>query len=70
MADLREQLREAWQSSGKSLPELVQAAGLDCTADSLSRKLSGNQSLRLDEACALVKALGKQLTITRRKRAA
>lgn len=63
MGDLRTQLREAWQRSGKSLPELVKEAGLECSADSLSRKLSGNQTLRLDEAAALAKTLGLKITV-------
>lgn len=69
--DLRTQIREAWLSSGLSLAELAAQAGLECSSFSLGRKLAGEQTLRLDEACALVRVLGLALRLTKpRKRAA
>lgn len=68
--DIREQIREAARRSAKTLPQLVEAAGLDCSSYSLGRKLNGKQSLRLDEAAAIAQALGRPLTLGRRRRAA
>lgn len=68
--DLRTQLRDAWIRSGLSLAELAEKAGLKCSSFSLGRKLSGEQTLRLDEACALVRVLGYELRLMPRKRAA
>lgn len=70
MADLREQLRQEWIRSGLSLPELIKKSGIDCSVESMSRKLSGQQTLRLDEAVSLVRALGFELRLKSRKRAA
>jgi len=55
---LREQLRAAWLASGLTMADLVRRSGLRVDACSLSRKLSGAQSLRTEEAEALARALG------------
>jgi len=51
------QLREAWIASGLTLQALVARAGLECGADSLSRKLAGKQVLATTEAELLADAL-------------
>jgi hypothetical protein len=69
--DLRTQLRDAWLSSGLSLAELATKSKVGCSSFSLGRKLSGEQTLRLDEACALVRVLGLELRLLKpRQRAA
>lgn len=58
---LQRQLLEAYEarvkSEGLTLDELIRLAKLDCSADSLSRKLRGTQSLRAPEVEALATAL-------------
>ena len=68
--DLRTQLRDAWIGSGLSLGELATKSGIKCTSFSLGRKLAGEQTLRLDEACALVRTLGLELRIAKPRRRA
>jgi hypothetical protein len=51
------QLRQAWQGSEMMLEDLRQRAGLECTADSLSRKLAGKQILTTTEAELIAQAL-------------
>jgi transcriptional regulator with XRE-family HTH domain len=58
---LAAQLREAWLQKGWTLEELARRAGLKCSTDSLSRKLSGHQILTTHEAEDLANALGAEL---------
>lgn len=51
------QLRQAWQLKGITLQQLCEEAALACSADSLSRKLSGGQPLTTREAEQLAQAL-------------
>ena len=60
---LHQQVHKAWQDSGLSLPKLIEAAGLDCHPDSLSRKLRGLQILTTAEAEKLASALGIGLVV-------
>ena len=53
-----------------SLDELVEKAKLDCSADSLSRKLRGKQVLSTDEASAIAGVYEKRVTVGRRRKAA
>lgn len=69
MVSLADQLRGAWKRSGLTLERLRRLAALDCSADSLSRKLSGNQILTTAEAEALALALKKCLRFPNRARA-
>jgi hypothetical protein len=55
---LREQLRAAWIDSGLTLDQLRGRAGLQMSIVSLSRKLSGAQTLSVGECEALAAALG------------
>jgi hypothetical protein len=56
------QLRQAWQDSEMLLEDLRQRAGLECTADSLSRKLAGKQILTTTEAELIAQALDHAIT--------
>jgi hypothetical protein len=56
-APIAEQLRGAWIASGLTLSALRERARIQCTADSLSRKLAGKQALWTTEAEALADAL-------------
>lgn len=53
-----------------SLDELCAKANLDCSADSLSRKLRGKQVLTVDEADAIAGVFDKRVTVGRRRKAA
>ena len=66
---LREQLRDAWSASGLTLRELLLLAGLDMDETSLGRKLSGAQSMRLEEGEALANALRVRISAGREARA-
>lgn len=61
---LRVALSEAYQASGLTLQDLIDRSGLQLTIVSLSRKLRGNQVLRLDEAQKLAAALGLSLSLS------
>lgn len=50
-----------------SLKELRQAAGLVCSADSLSRKLRGKQVLSIEEADAIAAVFNRKVTMARRR---
>lgn len=62
---IQEQLHDAYkakvESEGMTLLELKRLADLKCSADSLSRKLRGTQSLRSPEIEALARALRVQV---------
>jgi hypothetical protein len=58
------QLREARLRKGVQLEELRRTARLDCSADSLCRKLAGKQILTTDEAESLAQALGHEIVWT------
>jgi hypothetical protein len=60
---LHEQLRTAWESSDLSLEQLRDRAGVECSADSLSRKLRGKQPLTTREAELLARALVVDLVV-------
>lgn len=60
---LHQQVHDAWKTSGLSQQRLLELAGLDCTSDSLSRKLRGLQILTTAEAEKLAAALGIGLSI-------
>jgi transcriptional regulator with XRE-family HTH domain len=60
---LHEQLRTAWEASGLSLEQLRDRAGVECSADSLSRKLRGKQPLTTREAELLALALTVNLVV-------
>ncbi|HZJ63923.1 MAG TPA: hypothetical protein VFD36_10440 [Kofleriaceae bacterium] len=64
------QLSEARQQKGMMLEELREAAGLECTADSLCRKLAGKQILTTDEAERLAQALDREIVWTPARRRA
>jgi hypothetical protein len=66
---LHEQLHGAWERSGWSLEQLRLKAMLDCSADSLSRKLRGKQVLSTAEAESLATALDHYLKFDGRKAA-
>lgn len=59
---LRIALSDAYKASGLTLQELITRSGLQLTIVSLSRKLRGNQVLRLDEAKKLAAAMGMSLS--------
>lgn len=61
---LRVALSEAYQASGLTLQDLIDRSGLQLTIVSLSRKLRGNQVLRLDEAQKLAAAMGLSLSLS------
>jgi hypothetical protein len=65
---LREQLREAFDASGLTIVQLRSLAGLGCDGSSLSRKLSGHQSLRDFEIEALALALRVRISTGRSAR--
>jgi hypothetical protein len=70
---LASQLRQAWQGKGITLDELCELAALECSADSLSRKLAEKQILTTREAERLADALDAKLhwpAATRKRRAA
>ena len=62
---IQEQLLDAYEgkveTEGMTLLELKRLADLPCSADSLSRKLRGKQSLRSNEIEALARALRIQV---------
>lgn len=62
---LRKQLLDAYNKSGMTLGELRRLADLDCSEDSVSRKLRGTQSLRAQEIEAMAKALRVEVTTGR-----
>lgn len=55
---LTSQLREAWIASGLTQEALRLKARLECSADSLCRKLAGKQVMTTGEAEQLAAALG------------
>lgn len=55
---LPEQLRAALEVKGWTIPQLLEASGLDCDRTSLHRKLHGKQKLSTDEAQKLASLLG------------
>ena len=59
---IQQQLADAFEDRGLTLLELKRLAALDCSPDSLSRKLRGLQSLRSTEIEAIAKALRVQVT--------
>jgi len=69
LVPIASQLREARLAADMELEELRRAAGLDCSADSLSRKLAGKQILTTDEAERLARALGRQIVYPPPRRA-
>lgn len=66
---LREQLRDAWADSKLTLGDLLLLSGLEMDETSLGRKLSGQQSLRVEEAEALASALKIKISSGREARA-
>lgn len=54
---IRQQLHAAWEASGLTMGELLKRAKLDMDETSLGRKLDGKQSLRIEEAEAIARAL-------------
>lgn len=66
---LREQLHDAWSASGLTLGELLQRAGFEFDETSLGRKLSGAQSMRIEEAEKIANALRVKITAGREARA-
>jgi len=71
MADsisIASQLHQAWLRQGDALEDLRVAAGLECSADSLSRKLRGKQILTTEEAEHLAQALDTTITWTPARR--
>lgn len=58
---IRRQLMDAYEARGLTWDELIRLADLKCSADSISRKLRGKQSLRAGEIEALAKALRVQV---------
>ena len=67
---LHEQLHRAWERSEMSLETLRSRAALECSADSLSRKLRGKQVLSTSEAEALAVALDKKVSYDGRRKVA
>ena len=67
---LHEQLHRAWLRSDLSLEQLRAKANVECSADSLSRKLRGKQVLSTEEAEALAAAMLVVVTTGRRRKAA
>lgn len=58
---IHRQLLEAYESRGLTWDELIRLANLKCSADSISRKLRGEQSLRSWEIEKIAKALRVQV---------
>lgn len=54
---LASQLRNAWQAQDVTLAQLREQAALECSVDSLSRKLAEKQILTTAEAESLAQAL-------------
>jgi hypothetical protein len=59
---IHRQLLEAYEEAGLTWDELIRLANLKCSADSISRKLRGKQSLRSGEIERLARALRIQVT--------
>ena len=59
---IQQQLADAFEQRGLTLLELKRLADLECSPDSLSRKLRGLQSLRSTEVEAIAKALRVEVT--------
>jgi hypothetical protein len=64
MITIASQLRDARLRKGVQLEELRRLAKLDCSADSLCRKLSGKQPLTTEEAESLARALEHEIVWT------
>lgn len=62
---LRKQLLDAYNKSGMTLGELRRLANLECSEDSVSRKLRGGQSLRAQEIEAMASALRVEVSTGR-----
>lgn len=58
---IREQLHEAWKSSGLTQQELIAKCGLPLTQSGLSRRLSGATPISTTEAEAIARALDIQI---------
>lgn len=58
---LASQLHQAWLESGITHAQLCELAKLDCSPDSLSRKLRGKQPLTTTEAEGIAKALHRTI---------
>lgn len=67
---LHEQLRSIWEQSDLTLDEVVEMSKVECSADSLSRKLGGKQALRATELAAVADVFGYDVKLTRRSKAA
>ena len=63
---IQDQLNDAFTRSDLTLGELLRLTGLECSEDSLSRKLRSKQSLRTSEAEAIAKALRIEVTAGKR----
>lgn len=64
--NIQEQIRDAFERSRLSMVQLLELAHLDLDVSSLSRKIHGKQSLRVEEAEAIARALGIRIVAGRR----
>jgi hypothetical protein len=62
---IHRQLLEAVEAQGLTWDQVIRLAALKCSADSISRKLRGKQSLRAKEIESLAKALRIQVVAGR-----
>jgi len=68
MRTIVDQLRDAFESSELSLPQLLERADIKMDRSSLCRKLAGELPLKTDEAEALAIGLGIELVWNSRRR--
>lgn len=57
MRTIAEQIRDAFESAGISVADLLALSGLDLDRSSLQRKLTGDSPMKTSEAEALANAL-------------
>lgn len=69
----QQQIADAWeerQAAGMTVPELLEATGLDLDVSSLSRKLRGKQPIDADrELGAIASGLGIEIRVGRGRKA-